>query len=107
MLSLKPEYCPAASQCQTSTIASLSGVHWPFAICLTLKVRTSGAPGFTTLVLGSTRMSERSSCLSRKYGPTVSSGLATHAGSAAVDVLAVLTLDALSPNAALDLPLGL
>src|SRR5215204_3708323 len=41
---------------------------------LTLKVRASSAPGFTTPVLGSLRMSDRFSSWSTKYGPSVSSG---------------------------------
>src|SRR5688572_28166412 len=106
MRSFTPEYRPAASHCHTSTIAPLRGAHPPFAICCTLKLSASGSPELLAPVLGSTRISARSSCLSRKYGPTVSSGFATQRGNAFAAAVAGFAGAPLATGAAAVAPLG-
>ncbi|MEX2229313.1 MAG: hypothetical protein WEB13_06685 [Dehalococcoidia bacterium] len=66
-----------------STIAATSGTHPAAPICDTLNVSASGTPSFT-LPSSSTRMSERSRRSPTKYGPSVSAGTTTRAGSAVV-----------------------
>src|SRR5881396_2229323 len=71
---------PSASQCHTSTCAPWSAVHAEDVTRATLNVSTSAIPGLTAPVEGSTRMSERSSFSSTKYGPSVSAGRTMHEG---------------------------
>src|SRR6266542_867437 len=66
-----------------STVAPASGVQPLLPTCETRNVSCSGVPSFTAPLVGSERMSERLSFSSTKYGPSVSAGLTTHAGTPA------------------------
>src|SRR3990172_2921002 len=81
---------PCASQCQTSTVAPASGEQALPVTCETRNTSASGTPSFTEPSEGSGRMSDRLSCSSTKYGPSVISGRTTQDG----DVTAVATADA-------------
>src|SRR4029079_13143903 len=67
-----------------STTACGNATHPAPSTRSTVRASVNGAPGLTAPLAGSLRTSERSSCSSTKYGPSVCAGVSTQAGRAPV-----------------------
>src|SRR6185369_13943817 len=94
------EYAPSASQCHTSTTTPGSGAQASPRSAETLNASWSTAPGRTSPLAGSERMSDRTRRSSTKYGPSVCSGRTTQAGAGAAEACRAMRPDPAIPSRA-------